>query len=475
MPFVAFDVLAATAPRATHKPAAPADREGSSQFSDMLDRPDTIDHSAPKDQPKDSGSSAQTSSKPADSAEPTVATPGIASTLPDAGTAQAQPAETDAASDKPATEQEIADFLAAVAAATGLKITPVAQPKADDETTETKSDDQSDDAPAVTDTTAAPAETKTPDAAAIVVTVQTDTTAAAPEEAVTTTAGIAAATPEQTKAAAQAAVNGEIAVTGETKDAKETKPQTTAKVDTPVLTPNLAPENTAPEPGKQATNPQAANPQSAQPAAAQSQAQQPAAEASVQAAKPAPAQHDTRALDAVSTKPADNVQPMMMAQTHTATTATDQTAPAAAATAAPQAVALPVAGIAIEIAGKAMAGKNRFEIRLDPPELGKIHVRLDVDHKGEVTSIITADRSDTFDLLRRDAQALERALQDAGVKTSSNGLQFSLRDQSAGRHDQPALADSARVFVRDDNLDADTIAPVYRSLTGNRAGVDIRV
>jgi flagellar hook-length control protein FliK len=37
-----------------------------------------------------------------------------------------------------------------------------------------------------------------------------------------------------------------------------------------------------------------------------------------------------------------------------------------------QPAAIPMAGLAIEIAGKAFAGKNRFEIRLDPPELGRI-------------------------------------------------------------------------------------------------------
>ena len=41
-----------------------------------------------------------------------------------------------------------------------------------------------------------------------------------------------------------------------------------------------------------------------------------------------------------------------------------------------------------------------------------------------------ADRKDTLDLLQRDASGLQRALQDAGLKTADNGLQFSLRDQS---------------------------------------------
>jgi flagellar hook-length control protein FliK len=97
--------------------------------------------------------------------------------------------------------------------------------------------------------------------------------------------------------------------------------------------------------------------------------------------------------------------------------------------------AVPLAGVAVEIAARAHAGSNRFEIRLDPPELGRIDVRLDVDRDGHVTSRLVVDRPETLDALRRDAPGLERALQQAGLKTSDNGLQFSLRDQSfAGGH-----------------------------------------
>ncbi|MGH6727465.1 MAG: flagellar hook-length control protein FliK [Pseudolabrys sp.] len=140
-------------------------------------------------------------------------------------------------------------------------------------------------------------------------------------------------------------------------------------------------------------------------------------------------------------------------------------------------VAVPLAGLAVEIAGKALAGKNRFEIRLDPPELGRIEVRLDVGHDGQVTSSLIADRSDTLDLLRRDAAGLERALQDAGLKTSDNGLQFSLRDQNMGRdQSQSPLPAVARLVVSDDALSAvDTNSRSYGRLAGLGGGIDIRV
>ena len=88
-----------------------------------------------------------------------------------------------------------------------------------------------------------------------------------------------------------------------------------------------------------------------------------------------------------------------------------------------------MAGLAVEIVTRAREGKNRFEIRLDPPELGRIDVRLDIDRQGNVTSRLLVERADTLDLLRRDFSNLERALNDAGLKTDSGSLQFAMRDQ----------------------------------------------
>jgi flagellar hook-length control protein FliK len=156
--------------------------------------------------------------------------------------------------------------------------------------------------------------------------------------------------------------------------------------------------------------------------------------------------------------------------------ATASPAVTTAQTAAP-AAAVPIAGLAVEIAAHAQIGKNRFEIRLDPPELGRINVRLDVDHDGHVTSHLLVDRAETLDLLRRDAPNLERAFQQAGLKTSDNGLQFSLRDQAfAGRDNGGQASGMARVIVPDDQLEPiDTMQRSYGRLAEIRGGVDIRV
>lgn len=140
--------------------------------------------------------------------------------------------------------------------------------------------------------------------------------------------------------------------------------------------------------------------------------------------------------------------------------------------------AVPIAGLAVEIAGRALAGKNHFEIRLDPPDLGRIDVHLNVDRNGQVTSHLVVDRPDTLNLLRQDSTGLERALQDAGLKTSDNGLQFSLRDQTMNQNgNMPAPAPAiARVVVPDDAMPAVELPQrIYSRLAGMGGGLDIRV
>lgn len=158
-----------------------------------------------------------------------------------------------------------------------------------------------------------------------------------------------------------------------------------------------------------------------------------------------------------------------------------QNAPTAAAAASPaNPVAVPMSGLAVEISSQLQGGHNRFEIRLDPPELGRIDVRLDVDKaSGQVTSHLTVDKPETLDLLRRDAPQLQRALEDAGLKTGDSGLQFSLRDQSSfagGRDDGQSGRNAQRLIIpEDDAVPVEIAGRSYGRMLGTSSGVDIRV
>ena len=48
---------------------------------------------------------------------------------------------------------------------------------------------------------------------------------------------------------------------------------------------------------------------------------------------------------------------------------------------------VPVSGLAVEIAATAQSGKSHFEVRLDPADLGRIDVRIDVDRNGQIHRI----------------------------------------------------------------------------------------
>ncbi len=134
-----------------------------------------------------------------------------------------------------------------------------------------------------------------------------------------------------------------------------------------------------------------------------------------------------------------------------------------------------IESLAVEIATRAHAGNTRFEIRLDPPELGRIDVRLDIDRSGHVTSRLLVERAETLDVLRRDAHQLERALQDAGLKTSDNALQFSLRDQAFADRNGHNKSDNPQGLVADPELPPSEALPVIYGLTLRDGSIDIRV
>lgn len=83
--------------------------------------------------------------------------------------------------------------------------------------------------------------------------------------------------------------------------------------------------------------------------------------------------------------------------------------------------------IAFELARQTTDGNTRFQIRLDPIELGKIDVRLDIDASGRVTARLTVEKPETLDMMQRDQKGLERALQQAGLDGAKTNLEFSLK------------------------------------------------
>jgi len=129
--------------------------------------------------------------------------------------------------------------------------------------------------------------------------------------------------------------------------------------------------------------------------------------------------------------------------------------------------------VAVRIAQALNQGHHRFTVHLRPPELGAIDVRMETADNGRNHVMIVAERPETLEALQRDQRALERALQQAGLNTEGDGLNFSLRGE---RDDQPEFAGG--------DTDADEPGDSFTELTptdvtellGARAdGVDLKV
>ena len=96
---------------------------------------------------------------------------------------------------------------------------------------------------------------------------------------------------------------------------------------------------------------------------------------------------------------------------------------------------------------------GRFELRMDPPDLGAVTLSFYRDEDGVQRAAVTAENRDTLDLLRRHADVLLRELARAGAgdvelgfEDRRDGARFfhSPNDRRAGRP-----AEDADAFVLD--------------------------
>ncbi|MET0258613.1 MAG: flagellar hook-length control protein FliK [Methylobacterium sp.] len=141
------------------------------------------------------------------------------------------------------------------------------------------------------------------------------------------------------------------------------------------------------------------------------------------------------------------MQPSEASATAGGTTALTAPAEAKAATApqqtAPASAPVPLGAVPMTIGLRALGSSNRFEIRLDPKELGRIDVSIDIDKDtGTVGARLVVDRPETLALLQRDASSLQQALAQTGLDASA-GISLSLRSGGEDqRHDTNADAEA---------------------------------
>lgn len=76
---------------------------------------------------------------------------------------------------------------------------------------------------------------------------------------------------------------------------------------------------------------------------------------------------------------------------------------------------------------------KHYEIHLDPADLGRVDVRMEVDGAGRTQISVIADKRETLEMLQRDRVSLEKSLNDLGLKADAGSMQFNLREQGKGQ------------------------------------------
>lgn len=155
------------------------------------------------------------------------------------------------------------------------------------------------------------------------------------------------------------------------------------------------------------------------------------------------------------------------------TSATIEPAPAPALPVLPHPLAEQVA---VNLTQAVKDGVDHIKIQLQPAELGAIDVKLNVSHEGRVEMVVSADRSDTLNLLRQDSSGLTQALRDAGLQADSSSLSFNLRGGNQSNQQATTAGSGANGDSSLKGIDEAGVAtPVIATLRRHAGALDIHV
>ncbi|HHB80317.1 MAG TPA: flagellar hook-length control protein FliK [Aliiroseovarius sp.] len=133
--------------------------------------------------------------------------------------------------------------------------------------------------------------------------------------------------------------------------------------------------------------------------------------------------------------------------------------------------------VMVQLAHSMRANADRaIELRLHPEELGHVRMTFSTDHGG-LSVTLTADRSETLDLLRRNIDMLGEELRRIGYGTVD--FSFGGDTHQRGGEAEPWPSDEVSGVVPESAPDHDHIeeteARAMRGLAPTHGGVDMRI
>lgn len=123
-------------------------------------------------------------------------------------------------------------------------------------------------------------------------------------------------------------------------------------------------------------------------------------------------------------------------------------------------------------------GLDKLTVRLDPANLGKVEVRMEMNSNGTSHIVFTAEHKSTLDALQQDARYLQKSLEESGVKADAGTMEFNLKQNQTFNQNETGT-ESAReeilppVRVAEDEVNDDAVTSHY--MVRVTEGVDIKV
>ncbi len=121
-----------------------------------------------------------------------------------------------------------------------------------------------------------------------------------------------------------------------------------------------------------------------------------------------------------------------------------------------------------EILARRLEKTSVFELRLDPPELGRVDGRLSVGDDGKAVLALSFDNQSAFDLFSRDEQALRQALQQAGLEFGAGDFVFAFKERPPADHTSVDLMNAPAIRA------ADAYEPTFHA-EWSAGALDIRI
>ena len=91
--------------------------------------------------------------------------------------------------------------------------------------------------------------------------------------------------------------------------------------------------------------------------------------------------------------------------------------------------------VSVHVRNLAGHGGGQIVVGLNPPELGRVQVRLEI-MEGHVKGAITVQRPDVAETIARDMRALETAFQDMGLNLGEEGISIQLEQNPADQENE---------------------------------------